>query len=496
MSRVWTWLGRRRRWAGWGLAAGLALGAAGGALAWLQGREALLSSEPPRRSATLELPAQESTVALGLRLPLTLLQQAAERSVPATFHQTNEEGADTRYDLTVRRTSGILLSEAGGRLHATVSLAVEGTVGLAGGLASLLALDAKSIDAAAEVQADLGVALDDGWCPAVDVRVTYRWTRSPRLEVIGGVWVGIEERVKAQVEEALHSLPQQLKTLLPCGRVREQALALWQPRSIAVQLPAAPPLHIGIQPQSIGLSELLVEPRDLRLVLGLRARTTISSRPPGPLPETFLPPLHSLPAGAAERDGRLRLSIPVRAGYDMIRDWLMREFGRRDIPVDTPMGTAKLRVREIFIYPSAPAIALAVTFSADLPGQWPDATGRVVVSARPVLSPDGRRIRLTDLRFARSLDSIVWSVATIAFEQRIRDWLSEVAVYDMQEVMDGAMAALRQRLSDPDFTGGLRVTLTRPSLRLQQVVPENDALAILGAAEAGLEAEVAALPKP
>jgi hypothetical protein len=66
----------------------------------------------------------------------------------------------------------------------------------------------------------------------------------------------------------------------------------------------------------------------------------------------------------------------------------------------------------------------------------------------------------------------------------------------MQEVMDGAMAALRQRLSDPDFTGGLRVTLTRPSLRLQQVVPENDALAILGAAEAGLEAEVAALPKP
>jgi hypothetical protein len=479
----------------WGLTTGLAFGAAGGALVWLQGKDALLTSEPPRRSATLELPAQESTVALGIRLPLAILQQAAEQLVPAAFHQANEDGADTRYDLTIRRTSGIVLSEAKGRLHATVSLTVAGTVGLGGGLASLLALDAKSIDAAAEVQADLGVALDDGWCPAVDVRVSYRWTRSPRLEVIGGIWVGIEQRVRAQVEEALRSLPEQLKALLPCNRVREQALALWQPRSIAVQLPAAPPLHVGIEPQSIGLSELLVEAKDLRLVLGLKARTTISSRPPGRLPDTFLPPLRSLPSGAAERDGRLRLSIPIRAGYDMVRDWLMREFGRRDIPVETPMGTAKLRVREIFIYPSAPAIALAISFSADLPGQWPDATGRVVVSARPVLSPDGRRIRLTDISFARSLDSIVWSVATIAFEQRIRDWLGEIAVYDMQEVMDGAMAALRRRLSDPEFTGGLRVTLTRPSLRLQQVVPENDALTILGAAEAGLEAEVTALPK-
>ncbi|MFC7554723.1 DUF4403 family protein [Pseudoroseomonas wenyumeiae] len=112
------------------------------------------------------------------------------------------------------------------------------------------------------------------------------------------------------------------------------------------------------------------------------------------------------------------------------------------------------------------------------------------------MSQDGRSIRLTELQFSRSLDSIVWSVVSIAFEQQIRDWLGKVAVYDMKDVMDGAMTELRQRLSDPAFTGGLRVTLTRPSLRLQQVVPENDALTILGAAEAGVEAEITALPLP
>jgi hypothetical protein len=485
-----------RGWLGWGLVAGLAATGGGAGLFWLQGRELLLSAEPPRRSSMLELPAQESAVALRLRFPFALLQRTADQAIPSEFRQVSEEGADTRYDITVRRISGIALSEAGGRLRATLTVAVNGSVGLAGGLANLLSLDAKNIDAAAEVQADLGLGLDTGWCPVTEVAVTYRWTRSPQLEIIGGVWIGIEERVRAQVEEALHGLPERLKTLLPCKQIREQALAVWQPRSIAVQLPAAPPLHISVHPQSIGLSDLLVEPRGLRLLLGLQARTTVSSHRPGPLPETFLPPLNPLPPGAAERGGRLRLSIPVRAGYDMIRDWLVQEFGKQDIPLETPLGTLRLRVREVFVYPSAPSIALAVSFSADMPGEWLDTTGRVIFSARPVLSQDGRRIRLTDLHFTRNLDSVVWSVASLAFEQRIRDWLSEIAVYDMKDVMDGALAELRRRLSNPAFTGGLRVTLTQPSLRLQQVVPEADALAILGAAEAGIEAEVTALPVP
>lgn len=484
------------RWLRWALTAGLLSAAAVGAMAWLEGKESLLAREPPRRAATLKLPDQESVVALRLRLPMDLLQRAAEQVIPVTFRQISEEGADTRYDLTIRRTSGIKVSEANGRLRATVALALNGTVGLGGSLASLLALDAKTVEAAAEAQVDVSIGLDDGWCPVTQAAVTYQWTRTPRLEVIGGVWIGIEDRVRAQVEEALRSLPEQLKALLPCKDVREQVLALWQPRSIKVQLPAAPPLHISVHPQSVGLSELVVEPQNLRLVLGLKARTSISSAQPGPLPATFLPPLHPLPEGASERDGRLRLSIPVRAGYDMIRDWLMREFGRQDIPVETPLGIATLRVREIFLYPSAPSIALAVTFDADLPGYWPDTRGRVVFSARPVLSQNGRSIRLTDLQFSRSLDSILWSAASIAFEQQIRAWLSDIAVYDMKDIMDSAMAELRRRLSDPAFTGGLRVTLTRPSLRLQQVVPENDALTILGAAEAGIEAEITALPLP
>ncbi|WP_233553330.1 DUF4403 family protein [Teichococcus wenyumeiae] len=463
---------------------------------WLAEREILLSNEPPRSAATLLLPDQESAIALGLRLPLGQLREVAERTIPINFRQTSEEGANTLYDLTIRRTSGITLSEVDGRLRATVALALNGTVGFGGGLASLLSLDAKAVEAAAEAQVDFRIGLDDGWCPGTQVAVTYRWTRRPRLEIVGGIWIDIEERVRAQVEEALRGLPQQIKSMLPCSEVREQVLALWQPRSITVQLPAAPPLHVSIHPQSVGLSELVVEPRDLRLVLGLRARTSISSAPPAPLPATFLPPLHQLPGDQADRNGRLRLSIPVRAGYDMIRDWLMQEFGRREIPVETPLGPVMLKVRDIFIYPSAPALALAITFDADLPGHWPDVKGRVVLSARPVLSQDGRSIRLTELQFSRSLDSIVWSVVSIAFEQQIRDWLGKVAVYDMKDVMDGAMTELRQRLSDPAFTGGLRVTLTRPSLRLQQVVPENDALTILGAAEAGVEAEITALPLP
>lgn len=473
-----------------------ALAAAVAAVLWVQAREGQLSEAPPRRSSTLALPERESRMVLRLRVPFALLRQAAQEAVPGSFTLRSGPEASTRHEVTIRRVGEIALSAAGERLRVTVPLAVEGTVGLGGALAELLSLGRKNIDAAAEVQADLGLTLDDGWCPAWSVAVQYRWLRLPRLEVIGGVWVGIEQQVRAQVEAALRDLPAQLAALLPCRAVREQALALWQPRSLTVQLPAAPPLHLTVRPQSIGLSEIAVAPGDLSVMLGLRATTAMASRRPPEAPPSFLPPLHALPERWQERDGRLRVAIPVRAGYDMIRDWLMREFGGRDIPFETPLGPVRLRVREIFLYPSAPALAAAVTFDASLPGLLPDTTGRVVFYARPVLSQGGTRVGIEELRFARDLDSRLWSLATLVFERQIRAWLEGIAVYDLREVMEGALQALRDLAADPANTGGLRLTLTRPSLKLERLVPELDALTVLGSAEAGVEAELTALPLP
>ena len=482
-----------RRWLGGG-AALLLLGAAGLGLPWLLGREALLSDAPERRAESLALPPQESSLGLTLRLPLDLLRQAAERAVPAEFRERNEPGAGTLFDVTVRRDGPLRLTEAEGKLRLETAVRFSGTAGLAGGLAGLLSLDENRLQAAAALQADLGLSLDSGWCPQFAVATQYRWTQNPRLEVIGGLWVDIEARLREKLEAALRDLPRQLAALAPCARIREQAFALWQPREIRVQLPAAPPLYIGLQPQEIGLSELRVEPEALRLALGLRARSSIASSPqPRPRP-SFLPALKPLPPGAAARDGRLRLAIPIRAGYDMIRDWLMREFAGRDLRFDTPLGAVSLRVTEIFLYPAAPAVALSVSFRAALPGPLPGTTGRVVFSARPVLDPAGTRVTLTDLRFSRDLDSAAWSLATLLLEREIRARIEALAFYDLKEVMDGALAELRRRLSDPDFTGGLKVSLTRPQLRLERIVPENDALAVLGLAEAGIEAEVTTLP--
>jgi len=476
------------------MAAVLAVPAIWAGAAWVQGRDMLLASEPPRHATRLDLPAQESRVALRLRLPLDLLRRAAGGALPAELHLASEAGADTRYALTLRRMGDFALEETDGRLRARAEVVLDGTVGLGGGLADLLALGEKNIHAVAEVQADLGLTVDKDWCPAPQVAVSYRWIRTPRLEVVGGLWIDVEARVQSQVEEALRNLPAQLAALLPCATVREHVLALWDPRTIRVQLPAAPPLYVGIHPQAVGLGEILARDDALQVAFGLRARTTISSTAPKPPPPGFLPPLGAMPDRMG--DGRLRLSIPIRAGYDMIRNWLMREFGGRDIPVETPLGTVRLRVKDIFLYPSDPAIALAVTFSAEMPGPWPDTAGRVVFSGRPVVSQGGSRVALTDIRFARNLDSTLWSLATLLLEQSLREQVEALAVYDLREVMDGALAELRRRLSDPAFTGGLHVGLTRPSLRLDRLALENDALTVLGIAEAGLEAEIAALPLP
>ncbi|ONG51795.1 hypothetical protein BKE38_15630 [Pseudoroseomonas deserti] len=485
-----------RGWKAWarlsGLAASLALWGAvlWTGQAWYQERDARLTGDPPRRAAQLTLPPRDSEGSVRLRIPFAVLQQAAERDLPAEFSQSGE-GDGTRYSFTLRRTAPIRFRAVDGQLRATTSLQVNGQAGLTGGVASLLGLDAKNFDAAADIEAEIQATLDADWCPAVAVRVGYQWSKAPRLEIIGGVWVGIEERVRALVDEALRNLPQTLKDNIPCERLREAAAEQWRRHDIPVQLPAAPPLLVQIEPQALGSSELAVEPNHLRLVLALQARTAVTERAAAtPARQIFLPPLRQVP----DRDGRIALSIPIRAGYDMIRDWIMREFGHQDIPVQLGGVTAVFRVQALTVYPSDPNIALAVEFSAALPGRVLNTTGRVIFTAKPVVEQRGSQVRLTDIQFARDFDNPLWSLATATFEDRIRAALSDVAVYDLKDIIAGALTELRRRLADPAVTGRLRVTLTRPALRLERLVMENDALTVLGTAEAGIEAEVTALP--
>ncbi|MDJ0388013.1 DUF4403 family protein [Roseomonas sp. E05] len=482
-------MGRRGAWA---LAAILLL-AAGPAwlgVRWYQGHDLLLSQAPERRASRLALPARESGVALPLDVPFALIHDTAGRLLPEAFSDAGEaEG--TRYRYTVRRTRGITLSRAeDGDLRVTTSLVVNGDAGLSGGLAELLALGAKNFDAAADVQADLALSLDENWCPTVGLDVAYQWTKSPRLEVIGGVWVNVEERVRGRVDAALRDLPRLLREAMPCDAIRRQMQEAWRNYDIPVQLPAAPPLHVLVHPLSLGLSGLAVEQDRLRLGLALQARTAVSATGGGMPPAGPLPPLRRVP----DRNGRLQLSIPIRAGYDMIRDWLMEQFGRRDIPFEVAGQQGRLRIQEIFLYPSAPAVVAAIRFTVDLPGTLFDTSGRVTLSARPVVERGGTRIRLAEIRFARDVDSLLWSAATLAFEAQIRARIAEIAVYDLRQGMADALKALQRTLSDPARTGGVRLTLSRPSLRLEQVVPEADALTVLGTAEATVSAELRTLP--
>jgi len=482
-------LGKRGAWV---LAAILLLsaGPAWFGVRWYQGHDLLLSQAPERRASRLALPPRESEMALPLRIPFPLIRDTAERLLPGTFSDAGE-GDGTRYRYTVRRTSDIALSRTeDGRLRVATSLVVNGDAGLSGGLAELLALGTKNFDAAAEVQADLALALGEDWCPAVGVEVAYRWTKSPRLEVIGGVWVNVEGQVRGRVDAALRDLPRLLREAMPCDAIRRQMQEAWHNYDVPVQLPAAPPLHVQVRPLALGLSGLAVEQDHLRLGLALQARTAVSDSAGGMPPAGALPPLRQVP----DRNGRLQLSIPVRAGYDMIRDWLMEQFGKRDIPFELAGQQGTARIQDIFLYPSAPAVAASIRFTIDLPGALFDTAGRITLSARPVVERGGTRIRLTDIHFARDVDSLLWSAATLAFEAPIRARLAEIAAYDLRGGMADALKALQKTLSDPERTGGVRLTLSKTSLRLEQVVPENDALTVLGTAEATVSAELTALP--
>jgi hypothetical protein len=418
--------------------------------------------------------SEEVSRQLGGDLGRLLGDLAGEAAREAAGTQSGQLCQDVDYDLTIRRNGAPSVRSTGSALEIVLPIAVEGRAGFPGELARSLGFDARNFRGAMDAIARVSADLTSDWCPRLSAEGDFRWTDRAQLEIVDGHWIDIDAPAGAELRRRIEDGIALLDQSLGCDLVREPLAAEWREIDLALPLPdLGEAAHLHIRPTGAGFSGFDYGTDRISAALQIDAVTEVrAGPPPGTSPRLDLPPLERIDRTA----NRVDINLPVRLGYDALTAELNRRLGGRTFTGATPAGEARVRVEEVTLYPSGDRLAAGLRFTADFDARLLDASGWAYLAARPVLSEDGRRIRLEDVALTREIDNELWTLLSGLFNDQIAAELARSADFPLDEPIAAAQEQLALALQELEAASGLRVSLADPEIALTALVPAAEAL--------------------
>ena len=409
-----------------------------------------------------------STVGALVTIPIGQLSQAANSALPRQYSQGWTNGPDacihvigrvcagTQYKFSVSR--GDIAIAAAGRdaLALSVDLAISGQGGFRGDGARLLSLQAKNFEAAARFTVIVTPRIAEDWCPSVDVRPSYTWTRNPKVEIVSGVDVDVSGQVGGMLDGQLPQIVQIARDSLKCEQIKPQLASLYGARTFPIDLTAGRKAFVNLQPRDFAFSGLQVDERSVRLAALLTAQIDVGPTPIAqtPLP---LPPLKTIPAVTAPR---MNVALPIRMPLRVLEEEANRMMAGKTFDQASGAGQVKVTVKRVSIYPTPEAkVAIGIDFGAKLPGRLLDTKGSVFLVGTPV-AERGTWVRLKDPSFTRILDNEAWNVLSALFASQIRGALDQQLRYDFAGDIRSAKKALADKLADPAAIANAQLAVT------------------------------------
>ena len=474
-------------------------------------------SQPPERAALVpSIPEAPSSLQVRLVLPTAAMTEALDREMPtdhriagrqrvcvdvetvvrdrvgaelggdlgrllgglagdlareAAGTQSGKLCQDVDYDVTIRRNGPPSVRSTGDALEVTLPIAVEGRAGVPGELARSLGFDSRAFRGALDAIARVTADLDANWCPRLTAEGDFRWTDRAQFEIVDGTWIDIDQPAGFELRRRIEQGIAALDGLVTCGIVRDAIAPEWRETSVA--LPEAGGLaHLHIRPTGAGFSGIDYGPDAISAALQIDAVTELRTGPPPEPRPLDLPPLERIDTTA----NRVDVNLPLRLGYDQLVAELNRQLAGRTFTGDTPAGEARVTVEEVTVYPSGDRLAAGLRFTASHDARMLGTSGWAYLAARPVLSGDGRTIRLEDVALTRQLDNELWSLLSGVFNDQIAARITRDAVFPLDEPIAAATAQLSAALADLEARTGVRVTLADPDIALTALVPAAEAL--------------------
>lgn len=112
---------------------------------------------------------------------------------------------------------------------------------------------------------------------------------------------------------------------------------------------------------------------------------------------------------------------------------------------------------------------MGVEFSADVPWRIFNSKGTVWLSAVPTVDTSGKLLSLKDVAITRQLDNSLWKTLTAGFRDVLNKQVEDQFRYDLSPDEAKAKAALQTATADPLKTGGVKLTVSNPSIKFGRV---------------------------
>lgn len=407
--------------------------------------------EPEARPFETPPPVPDSTLGVLFEVPLAELQAVVSRELAADLDGTSpvNEGALTgTLAYRVRADGTPKVSGQNGRLRIDLpiafSLRLDGT---ASGLGLSLPIRTGT-EGALTVTVSLAPRVDEEWNVRSDPKLSFRWRRSPQVEVLGAR-ISIESVATEYLEGRMQDvLPRIEEAVSDSLRLRERAEEIWKDLFEPRLLTESPDLRLFVEPRAIFLARPEVDGHSLRFRLSMTAGLSLrgGTLSGESLSASSVPPLPPLVPSVAPMEG-VFLRFPVAVAWEELSDWAQSEAAGR--PMDLGDGSEVI-IRKVRVFGNGDRLAAAVDVEAERQGGLLGrrTSGRIYLEGRPDYDSASRVLGLREFDFDENTTSGLARAAAWLAKPLLVRRMEESLRFPLAEKTDEAKELLRRALEN------------------------------------------------
>lgn len=392
----------------------------------------------------------ESSIRLPIAIDVALIAAIAEEKLPVRLLSRSDVAASpgVTADIDIRRVDRIEVMARMGRLGLRVPVVADITATWRSptipGLTRRGKVHQISTHAAFTIDAELDLGVDDSWHLVTATRATLNWDEDPQVQV-GPFAVPLSslagEQIREQFAEAMLTIDERIDRHVPLRRLIREA---WRASFRTVPLGSSGDVWASFRPTGLFVGEVVPRHGKVYLDVGIRGlfRVVAGSRPEQavatPLPGRSLPP--DIPG--------LALDVPVAVSFAAANRALDERAEGRVLELALWGHPVSLEIEAIEVYPSGDRVAVALQFSADLPGRFFDLAGQIYLVGTPTVDTASAQLRLSELAFDVRTDRALVDAAAWLLHGDVGRRLAALLVFDLDVRVDHYRELANATLAD------------------------------------------------
>ncbi len=400
------------------------------------------ADKPPLAPDTVAPFSTNSQLSAGVEFSLPALAADIERDIPQRLASIDEKiecvhrrilffKVNANCDVWgyVERSGRISLFGRGDRVYGSVRIdgALEGQ-----GANRFTARIHGETEAGATIEATARPQLSRDWSLDLNFGDGFRWSEPPVLHVMGRE-IPLAKYAEPRIRSQLAVVREHALAAARRLDLHGKAATAWRHAFEPIQLSDSPAIWLQMTPQSVSFAGMRANTRTLRgsIALSGTVQTIVGQDPPA-VTATALPAL----ADDVSTPGAFDVILPVRVGYDVIKDKLTQVIAAMP-PV------AGISVKDIDVYPSSGRLVVGLRVARDTDagaGTWVYLSGAIQVDA------DGRAIRPSNLAVTTDDEGLAPLIDPIAAQLGSKLNVDYGIAYD--NLLNAANAKLNRPLKD------------------------------------------------